>query len=194
MLLDTLVEILTHARRSRRTSSKRRRSALVGAIRQQQDQPSVRAYEEAMRRIYPPAHPFHRLTRRGADRPRRGPAARRTSSAFYEERYGAGTLRLVVVGDVEADRILDRLEEGFGAWRAGPRAADPACRRPAARAGRARRSACPTRRAPTSCWPMPADLRRTDPDYLACVARQLGARAVLADVAPRACGCATPRG
>ena len=38
---------------------------------------------------------------------------------FYEERYGAGAMLLVVVGDVDSDEVLDGLERRFGLWRRG---------------------------------------------------------------------------
>ena len=92
---------------------------LVGSIRQQQDQTSVRAHERALARIYPPAHPLHRLT--GQERIDRAEALMREDLAsFYAERYGAGSFALVVVGDVDAERILDRLEADFGDWAPGP--------------------------------------------------------------------------
>src|SRR6266545_3462132 len=61
LLLDRLVEILrTPVFPSEELEKEKKR--VVGSIRQQLDQPSVRAYEEAARRIYPPEHPFHRRT------------------------------------------------------------------------------------------------------------------------------------
>ena len=92
---------------------------LIGSIRQQQDQPSIRAYDRVLARIYPASHPLHRLT--GAERIARAEALRREDLAgFYSARYGAGSLVLVVVGDVDAGQILDRLEAAFGDWAPGP--------------------------------------------------------------------------
>lgn len=94
---------------------------LIGSIRQQQDQTSIRAYDRALARIYPPAHPLHRLT--GQERIARAEVLSRDDLAgFYSARYGAGSLVLVVVGDVEADQILDALEAAFGDWAPGPAA------------------------------------------------------------------------
>ena len=61
LLLDALVEVLrTPSFPADELAKEKKR--LVGAIRQQQEQTSLRAYEAAMRRIYPPSHPLYRLT------------------------------------------------------------------------------------------------------------------------------------
>ncbi len=164
LLFDALVEVL-------RTpvfpedELDREKKRLVGAIRQQQDQTSVRAFEEAMRRIYPAAHPLHRNT--GQERIARVESLRREDlEAFYRERYGAASLILVVVGDVEAERVLDTLERGFADWAPGPAPAIPPAPPPPASPGEAtvrmsdKASADVVLAAPT-------DLRRTDPDHLA---------------------------
>ena len=150
MLLDALAEVLrTPAFPEEELDKEKKR--LVGSIRQQQDQPSVRAYEGRCARIYPPAHPLHRLT--GEERIARVEALTREDLARFYAASATARPRssLVVVGDVEAERILDRLEAAFGvlAGRVPPPqiAAPPA---PAAVARRRRPSGCPTRRAPTS--------------------------------------------
>ena len=61
LVLDALAEVLrTPVFPADELEKEKKR--LVGAIRQQQEQTSLRAYEAAMRRIYPLAHPLHRLT------------------------------------------------------------------------------------------------------------------------------------
>ena len=167
LLLEALLEVLRLPGLSRTTSSTRRRSGMVGAIRQQQDQTSARAFEEAMRRVYPPDHPLHRLT--GEERIARVEALEREDlAAFYEERYGAASLRLVVVGDVEARAHPRRARAGPGGLEARARAPrfPPWRCPPPARAARPWR--CPTRPAPTSSSRCPRDLKRTDADFLAC--------------------------
>ena len=118
LLLDRLAEILRSPSFPEEELEKEKKR-LVGAIRQQQDQTSARAQDAAARRIYPPGHPFHRRT--GEERIARVESLTRADlEAFYAARYGAGTLRLVVVGDVVADRVLDFLEERLADWRRGP--------------------------------------------------------------------------
>lgn len=166
LLLDTLFEILTEPSFPEEELEKEKKR-LVGAIRQQQDQTSVRAYEAAMRRIYPPGHPFHR--RSGEERIARVEAVQRTDLVrFYEERYAAATFRLVLVGDLESDRILDALEARFGGWRAGLPAEIPSLPVPEAAPGE-EVVRMPDKASADVVLAQPATLRRTDPDYLACV-------------------------
>lgn len=165
LLLDALVEVLrTPVFPADELDKEKKR--LVGSIRQQQEQTSIRAFEAAMRRIYPPEHPLHRHT--GAERIARVEALDRSAlEAFYGERYGAGSLVLVVVGDLEADRVLDRLEAGLGSWKAGPdtRIAAPA---PPAAAPGAETVRMADKANADVVLALPADLKRTDPDFIAC--------------------------
>jgi len=163
LLFDALVEVL-RAPVFPEDELDREKKRLVGAIRQQQDQTSVRAFEEAMRRIYPAAHPLHRNT--GHERIARVESLRREDlETFYRERYGAASLILVVVGDVEAERVLDTLERGLADWTPGPDPVIPPAAPPPPAPGEAtvrmsdKASADVVLAAPT-------DLRRTDPDHL----------------------------
>jgi zinc protease len=164
LLFDALVEVL-------RTpvfpedELEREKKRLIGAIRQQQDQTSVRAFEEAMRRIYPPAHPLHRNS--GPERIARVESlVREDLAGFYRERYGAASLILVVVGDVEAERVLDTLEHGLADWIPGPDASIPPAAPPAPSPGQAT-VRMPDKASADVVLASPTDLRRTDPDYLA---------------------------
>jgi zinc protease len=165
LLLDRLVEILRSPVFPAEELEKEKKR-VVGAIRQQQDQPSVRAYEEAARRIYPPEHPLHR---------RKGPMrialvealAREDLVAFYRQRYGAGTLQLVVVGDVSADRILDGLEKRLSSWARGPKAGFPALPVPEPAPGRDT-ILMPDKASADVVMLEPSTLLRNDPAYLPC--------------------------
>jgi zinc protease len=117
LLLDRLVEILTTPSFPPDELEKERKR-LVGSIRQQQDQTSVRAYEATMRRIYPAGHPLTR--KRGEELIALVESLKRGDLvAHYDRRYGGATLQLVVVGDVEANRVFDFLDEKLSSWRAG---------------------------------------------------------------------------
>jgi zinc protease len=164
LLFDAVIEVL-------RTpvfpedELEREKKRVVGSIRQQQDQTSVRAFEEAMRRIYPAAHPLHRNT--GQERIARVESLTREDLAsFYRERYGAASLILVVVGDVDADRVLDTLERGLADWVPGPDAAIPPAAPPPPSPGEAT-VRMPDKASADVVLASPTDLRRTDPDYLA---------------------------
>jgi zinc protease len=165
LLLDALAEVLKMPSFPEDELEKEKKR-LVGAIRQQQEQTSLRAYEAAMRRMYPPSHPLHRLT--GAERIARVEALdRRDLEAFYRERYGAVSLALVIVGDVDAGRVLDRLEAGLGGWSSGPPAeiatpvvpAASPCEETVRMADKANADVV---------LALPASLTRTDPEFLAC--------------------------
>ena len=166
LLLDTLAEILQEPGFPAEELD-REKKRLVGAIRQQQDQTSVRAYEAAMRRIYPVGHPYYR--RRGEERIASVEALRREDlAAFYAERYGARTLRLVVVGDVDSDRLLDGLEARLGAWRAGPEG--DVVRYPVPQPAPGEEVVpMPDKASADVVLAQPSTLARTDDDYLACV-------------------------
>ncbi|MEP6994766.1 MAG: pitrilysin family protein, partial [Acidobacteriota bacterium] len=165
LLLDVLSEVLlTPAFPEDELEKEKKR--LVGSIRQQQDQTSTRAFEEALRRVYPPAHPLHRLT--GEQRIERVEALQRSDlSSYYEQRYGAASLCIVVVGDVDAERILDRLEKSLGSWKAGPPSAIPSPPVPPAAPSR-ETVAMPDKASADVVLALPTDLRRTDADFLPC--------------------------
>jgi zinc protease len=166
LLLDRLVEVL-RAPVFPEDELDKEKKRLVGAIRQQQDQTSVRAQETAARRIYPPGHPFHRRT--GAERIARGEATTREDlHRFYESRYGAGTLRLVVVGDVETDRILESLDRKLSDWGRGPDAEIPDVNVPPPAPG-SETIEMPDKANADVVLALPAALKRSDPVYLACV-------------------------
>ncbi len=165
VLFDALVEVLRSPVFPADELEKEKKR-LVGSIRQQQEQTSIRAYEAAMRRIYPPAHPLHRLT--GAERIARVEALDRAAlEAFYGERYGAASLVLCVVGDVEADRVLDRLEAGLGPWKPGPAPAIPLPAVPPPAPG-AETVLLAEKANADVVLALPSDLKRTDPEFLAC--------------------------
>lgn len=165
LLLDLLAEaLLTPAFPDDELDKEKKR--LVGSIRQAQDQTSTRAFEEAMRRVYPAGHPHHRLT--GEERIARVEALRRDDlAAFYGDRYGAASLSLVIVGDVEADRVLDRLEKSLGSWKRGPEPAIP--QPPVPKPAPCRETvAMPDKASADLVLALPSDLKRTDEDFLAC--------------------------
>ena len=114
----------------------KRRTETITAIRQDQDNPAVRATEMLQELLYGPEHPY--------GRPAKGTltAVERTSREhlleFHARRFAPSVLSLVVVGDVDAPGALDRIGRAFGTWE-GPRPDDRAV--PAVPAASARRRA-----------------------------------------------------
>jgi len=94
----------------------KRRTAIVTALRQDQDNPAVVATEGLMALLYTGGHPYGRAGR--------GTVAsveaigRNDLVAFHRRRATPDGLRLVVVGDVEPSRVEDLVDRVFGDWRA----------------------------------------------------------------------------
>lgn len=165
LLLDALVEVLCSPAFPEDELGKEKKR-LVGSIRQQQDQTSIRASEEAFRRIFPPDHPLHR--RDAAQRIARVEALERAElTAHHEARYGAASLTLVLVGDVDASRVLDRLEASLGSWKRGPEPAVPPTAVPPPAPGRYT-VVMPDKASADVVLALPSDLTRTDQDFLPC--------------------------
>jgi zinc protease len=166
---DVLIEALAEVLRTPtfpEDELDKEKKRLIGTIRQQQDQTSLRAYDRALARIYPPSHPLHRLT--GEERIARAEALTRSDlSTFYQRHYGAGSLVLVVVGDVEAGKILDRLEAAFADWNAGEPASVPLLPVPPVSPG-SEIVFMADKASADVVIACPADLRRMDDDFLAC--------------------------
>jgi zinc protease len=166
VLLDVLAEVLLSPVFPEDEFEKER-MRLVGVLREQQDQTSVRAFEALSRRLYPPGHPFHR--RRAEERIAALESLTRDElQRFYEERYGAATLILVVVGDVDSDRILDGLESRLGSWRLGPPTEIPRPAPVSASPGE-ETVVMPDKASADVILGQPADLDRLDRDYLPCM-------------------------
>jgi zinc protease len=166
ILLDVLAEVLLTPVFPEE-ELKKEQMRLVGVVREQQDQTSVRAFEVVSRRIYPPGHPFHRRTAEARIAAIES-LKREELQRFYDERYGAGTLLLVVVGDVDSARVLDGLERRLGEWRSGPPAEIP--RPPAVSPAPGTETVrMPDKASADVVLAQPADLERASPEYLACV-------------------------
>ena len=150
LLLDVLAEVLRTPVFPEEELDKEKKR-LVGAIRQQQDQTSARAYEEAMRRIYPDGPSLPPPHGRGADRAGRVAAPRGPPPLLrraLRRRRRCGSWSSATSTRSASSTASKR---GFGAWRAGPAPDDPAGRRCLRAARGARPCGCRTRRAPTSC-------------------------------------------
>jgi zinc protease len=91
-----------------------RRSAVVTAIRQDEDDPGVVATEALMATLYPGGHPYGRRAK--------GTVAsvqaigREALVAFHRAHVGASNLRVVIVGDVDSSRALALADRAFGDW------------------------------------------------------------------------------
>jgi zinc protease len=95
-----------------------RRGELVTALRQDEDNPGVRAAEGAMALLYGPEHPY--------GRPAKGTVAsvealtRDRLIALHARGFAPSAASLVVVGDVAMTQVFAAATAVFGAWRHDP--------------------------------------------------------------------------
>src|SRR5262249_43929359 len=91
-----------------------RKGEVITAIRQDEDNPAVRATEGLMARLYPDGHPYGRRTKgtveiveqlTGADLIRQ-----------HQHRFAPSELIAIIVGDVPVDRAQHLAAAVFGTW------------------------------------------------------------------------------
>jgi len=92
----------------------KRRAETVTSIRQDQDNPAIRAGEALQELLYTSSHPYGRPPKGTLSAVER--ITREDLLAFHARRFAPGTLSLAVVGDVAATTALDRIENVFGDW------------------------------------------------------------------------------
>jgi zinc protease len=92
-----------------------RKGEVVTSIRQDDDNPAVRASEALMEKLYPGQHPYGRRTK--------GSVAvvesltRDQLMALHATRFAPTELTAAIVGDVETSRIVDGVGRVLGDWR-----------------------------------------------------------------------------
>ena len=112
-----------------------RKGEVITAIRQDEDNPAVRAGEALMALLYPDGHPY--------GRPTKGTIAvvealtRERLLGLHASRFAPSELTAIVVGDVPVARAHEAAARAFGGWRA-PKPTPIAIARPTAAAGRRR--------------------------------------------------------
>jgi zinc protease len=142
-----------------------RKGEVITAIRQDEDNPAVRAVETLMARLYPGGHPYGRRTKGSidiVDRLTRADLVRAHAACFTP-----ATLTAAIVGDVEVGRARDAAERVFGGWRV-PAAAPPLVLPPVTAAAARERVVIPMmNKAQTDVAYGFTALKRRDPDYYA---------------------------
>ena len=93
-----------------------RKGEVITAIRQDQDNPAVRAVEALMAILYGADHPYGR-PQKGMIESVEALSAERLR-ALHQERFAPGELTAVIVGDVETAQAVGSAERIFGRWRA----------------------------------------------------------------------------
>jgi zinc protease len=92
-----------------------RKGEVITAIRQDEDNPAVRAVEQLMERLYGDTHPYGRRLK-GSVQAVEG-ATREGLLRLHAQRFAPSELAAIVVGDVESARVLEVAGRIFGAWR-----------------------------------------------------------------------------
>jgi len=95
-----------------------RKGEVVTGLRQDEDNPAVRAVERLMSLLYGPDHPYGRRAK-GTIESVEG-LTRSGLQDLHSQRFVPSQLTAVVVGDVDATRIVDVASSVFGSWTAPP--------------------------------------------------------------------------
>jgi zinc protease len=93
-----------------------RKGEVITAIRQDEDNPMIRASETLMARLYPGNHPYGRRTKGSLEVIEA--LTRDHLVRLHRERFAPSSLTAAVVGDVDAHRARDVAARVFGGWRA----------------------------------------------------------------------------
>jgi zinc protease len=96
----------------------KRRAETMTAIRQDLDNPGVRASEKLQALLYGAEHPYGRPAKGRIDTVER--FTRDDLIAHHAARFTPSTLFAVIVGDVPAHEASDRMAAAFDGWRAAP--------------------------------------------------------------------------
>ena len=95
-----------------------RKGEVITAIRQDLDNPAIRAVESLMAVLYGPDHPYGR-PQKGTIETVEAMTALQLRQ-LHRDRFAPGELTAVVVGDVDAARTIDLAARVFGEWRVAP--------------------------------------------------------------------------
>ena len=139
-----------------------RKGEVVTAIRQDEDNPAVRATESLMALLYPDGHPYGRPTKGTIEVVEN--LTRDRLLQLHTDRFAPGELTAAIVGDVEVNRARDLVERAFGGWRK-PRPAPVPLAAPASGRGRRRLVIPMMNKAQTDIAYGFTTIRRADPAY-----------------------------
>ena len=92
----------------------KRRSETITALRQDEDNPAVRAIESLLDLLYGPSHPYGRPVKGSSGAIER--ISRADLVAFHASRVRPAALSLVIAGDVTAGRALERAVAELDGW------------------------------------------------------------------------------
>jgi zinc protease len=91
-----------------------RKGEVITSIRQDDDNPAVRASEALMTLLYPDGHPYGRKAKGTIDAVEQ--FTRERLLQLHRDRFAPGELTAVIVGDVDPTQAGDAVERVFGRW------------------------------------------------------------------------------
>jgi zinc protease len=142
-----------------------RKGEVITMLRQDEDNPGVRATESLMELLYPPPHPYGRRSKGTIEIVER--LTRDRLAALHAERFAPGKMTIVTVGDVDTNESQSLVERVFGDWKAPAPAEVPGS--PLLQATKRRRVDIPMmNKAQADIAYGFTTLTRSDPDYYAC--------------------------
>ena len=92
-----------------------RKGEVITAIRQDEDNPAVRASETLMERLYPDGHPYGRRPKGTIDVVEA--VTREQLLHLHAQRFAPSELSVALVGDIEPPRAQETVMRVFGGWR-----------------------------------------------------------------------------
>ena len=92
-----------------------RKGEVITSIRQDDDNPAIRATEALMGLLYPDGHPYGRRTKGSIEVIEQ--LTRAQLLRLHAERFAPGELTAVIVGDVEPAQAADVAARAFGGWK-----------------------------------------------------------------------------
>jgi zinc protease len=116
-VLDLILEVARRPTFPEDEIAKRRAEAIT-AIRQDEDNPATRATEALLAMLYGERHPYGRSVKGTVTTLQR--LGRADLVAFHRDRVRPSALSLVIVGDVQPERAIDRSRAALDAWQAAP--------------------------------------------------------------------------
>jgi zinc protease len=92
-----------------------RKSEIITSIRQDEDNPAVRATEGLMALLYGEGHPYGRPTKGSIEMVER--LTREAIVRLHQSRFASSELTAIIVGDVQPDRACDVVSGVLGGWK-----------------------------------------------------------------------------
>jgi zinc protease len=143
-----------------------RKGEVVTSIRQDEDNPAVRAVEALMSLLYPAPHPYGVRAKGSVEVVER--LTRDRLLALHAERFAPSELSVVVVGDVDVGRVTATVSRVFDDWAAPPPPAAVPFARVVQQTARRRLVIPMMNKAQADVAYGFTTLTRTDPSYYAC--------------------------